>query len=187
RFWRVTDRNIGIATGAMSGFWVLDIDPGGEDHLGRLEAEHGKLPPTRKVITGSAGRHLWFKHTEPRCSAALGALPRRSMFAAQTVEVRHVHMHQGAQGVVGIINPPGEREAERTMRSQHPAFRVSTNSGRHEILSPLVHGRWSAFPFESFLQRQASPRQNRIENANSFLETLRDEPFQRQILPARYD
>ena len=75
---------------------------------------------------------------------------------------------------------------ERTMRSRHPAFRVSTNSGRHEILSPLVHGRWSASPFESFLQRQASPRQNRIENANSFLETLRDEPFQRQILPARY-
>ena len=30
RFWRVTDRNIGIATGAVSGFWVLDIDPGGE-------------------------------------------------------------------------------------------------------------------------------------------------------------
>ena len=70
RFWRVTDRNIGIATGAMSGFWILDIDPGGEDHLGRLEAEHGKLPPTRNVITGSGGRHLWFKYTEPmQCSA----------------------------------------------------------------------------------------------------------------------
>jgi hypothetical protein len=70
RFWRVTDRNIGIATGAMSGIWILDIDPGGEDHLGRLEAEHGKLPPTRNVITGSGGRHLWFKYTEPmQCSA----------------------------------------------------------------------------------------------------------------------
>jgi Bifunctional DNA primase/polymerase, N-terminal len=70
RFWRVTDRNIGIATGAMSGIWILDIDPGGEDHLGRLEAEHGKLPPTREVITGSGGRHLWFEYTEPtQCSA----------------------------------------------------------------------------------------------------------------------
>jgi hypothetical protein len=70
RFWRVTNRNIGIATGAMSGIWILDIDPGGEDHLGRFEAEHGKLPPTRKVITGSGGRHLWFKYTEPmQCSA----------------------------------------------------------------------------------------------------------------------
>src|SRR3984893_7513857 len=28
----------------------------------------------------------------------------------QTVEVRHVHIHSGGQGVVGIINPPGDRE-----------------------------------------------------------------------------
>jgi hypothetical protein len=65
RFWRVTDRNVGIATGAVSGLWV-----GGEDYLGRLEAEHGKLPLTRKVTTGRGGRHLWFKYTEPiQCSA----------------------------------------------------------------------------------------------------------------------
>jgi hypothetical protein len=70
RFWRVTDRNIGIATGTVSGFWVLDIDPGGEDHLRRLEAEHGKLPLTRKVVTGRGGGHLWFKYTEAiQCSA----------------------------------------------------------------------------------------------------------------------
>ena len=28
----------------------------------------------------------------------------------QTVEVRHVHIHPGGQGVVGIINPPDDRE-----------------------------------------------------------------------------
>jgi hypothetical protein len=28
----------------------------------------------------------------------------------QTVEVRHVHIHSGGQGVVGIINPPGDPE-----------------------------------------------------------------------------
>ena len=27
----------------------------------------------------------------------------------QTVEVRHVHIHSRAQGVVGIINPPDDR------------------------------------------------------------------------------
>jgi hypothetical protein len=70
RFWRVTNRNIGIATGAVSGMWVLDIDLGGEDRLRRLEAEHGKLPLTRKVTTGRGGRHVWFKCTEPiQCSA----------------------------------------------------------------------------------------------------------------------
>jgi hypothetical protein len=69
RFWRAADRNIGIATGVISGFWILDIDPGGEDHIRRLEAEHGTLPPTRQVRTGRLGRHLWFKYTEPiQCS-----------------------------------------------------------------------------------------------------------------------
>ena len=29
----------------------------------------------------------------------------------QTVEVRHVHIHSGGQGVVGIINPPDDRDA----------------------------------------------------------------------------
>ena len=28
----------------------------------------------------------------------------------QTVEVRHVHIHSGGQGVVGIINPPDDRD-----------------------------------------------------------------------------
>jgi len=65
RFWRVTDRNIGIPTGAVSGLWVLDIDPGGEEHIRRLEADHGALPPTRAAITGRGGRHLWFRYVGP--------------------------------------------------------------------------------------------------------------------------
>jgi hypothetical protein len=40
------------------------------------------------------------------------ALDRHRRGHKQTVEVRHVHMHPGAQGVVGIVNPPGEREAD---------------------------------------------------------------------------
>jgi len=54
--------NIGIATGAVSGFWVLDVDDdkNGEASLRELEAKHGALPPTIEVITGK-GRHLWFR------------------------------------------------------------------------------------------------------------------------------
>jgi hypothetical protein len=65
RYWSVGDRNIAIPTGVMSGAWVLDIDPGGDEHLRRLEATHGMLPPTRMVLTGRGGRHLWFAYTEP--------------------------------------------------------------------------------------------------------------------------
>jgi hypothetical protein len=69
RLWSAPDRNIAIATGAVSGFWIVDIDdiddPGGEDHIRRLESKHGKLPDTRAVRTGRGGRHLWFKYLGP--------------------------------------------------------------------------------------------------------------------------
>jgi hypothetical protein len=66
RLWRVADHNIGIPTGSISGFWVLDIDgENGEASILALEAKYGPLPSTREVITGGGGRHLWFKYTGP--------------------------------------------------------------------------------------------------------------------------
>jgi hypothetical protein len=62
-WWRAfPDLNIGIATGARSGVWAFDIDDdkGGEGSLRKLEAEHGALPATVEVITGT-GRHCWFR------------------------------------------------------------------------------------------------------------------------------
>lgn len=54
------DSNIGIATGMISGFWVLDLDgPEAEAAIARLEAEHGALPVTVEQSTGR-GRHLCF-------------------------------------------------------------------------------------------------------------------------------
>jgi hypothetical protein len=67
RHWRIADRNIGIPTGSVSGFWVLDIDveKDGEASIRALEAKHGRLPRTREVLTGGDGRHLWWKYTGP--------------------------------------------------------------------------------------------------------------------------
>lgn len=63
RYWRVPDRNIGIATGAISGVWVLDVDgDGGAASLAALEAEHGKLPDTWVSSTGR-GWHVWLRYT----------------------------------------------------------------------------------------------------------------------------
>lgn len=60
-WWRKRpDCNIGIATGAPAGFWVLDVD--GEDAeraLEALEAANGRLPETVQQMTGR-GRHLCF-------------------------------------------------------------------------------------------------------------------------------
>jgi hypothetical protein len=80
RFWHIGDRNIGIPTGAVSGFWVLDIDPGGDEHLRHLEADHGPLPATRTVITPRGGRHFWFAYT---C-----AIPSTASKIAPNIDVR---------------------------------------------------------------------------------------------------
>jgi len=40
------------------------------------------------------------------------ALDRHQRGGRQSVEVRHVHLHSGAQGVVGIVNPAQEREGD---------------------------------------------------------------------------
>ena len=64
------DRNIGIATGAVSGVWVLDIDGyDGAANLRALEARYGPLPETWESTTGN-GRHRWFKYTGPIPSSA---------------------------------------------------------------------------------------------------------------------
>ena len=55
--------NSGVVTGKASGVVVLDIDPrhGGMDTLDNLQVQHGKLPETATVETGSGGFHYYFK------------------------------------------------------------------------------------------------------------------------------
>jgi len=56
--------NIGIATGAVSGLVVIDIDPahGGDDSLAYLQSLMGSLPVTLRAATGGGGQHLFFLH-----------------------------------------------------------------------------------------------------------------------------
>lgn len=64
KWWReYPQANIGIPTGATSGFSVLDVDvhKGGDDALFALEQEHGKLPETVMQLTGGGGYHYLFK------------------------------------------------------------------------------------------------------------------------------
>jgi hypothetical protein len=55
--------NIGIPTGEISGYFVLDIDRHGADGfktLADLEAQHGPLPATLTVETAGGGEHRYF-------------------------------------------------------------------------------------------------------------------------------
>jgi hypothetical protein len=56
-----TSANLGVATGDT--VVVIDVDPrhGGDGALAELEARHGALPLTWKVVTGSGGWHLYFR------------------------------------------------------------------------------------------------------------------------------
>ena len=63
RWKKIPRANIGVATGAKSGVWVLDVDPqhGGDKSLADLEREHGTLPLTIEASTPHAGRHLYWR------------------------------------------------------------------------------------------------------------------------------
>lgn len=69
--------NLGISTGDVSGFWVLDIDPdkGGKDSLDELENKYGSLPETLTSKTGGGGRHYIFKTPkDAKISCSIGKL-----------------------------------------------------------------------------------------------------------------
>jgi hypothetical protein len=55
--------NVGILTGAESGIFVFDVDGAvGIKSVTTMASEHGALPPTRIVRTGSGGLHYFYRH-----------------------------------------------------------------------------------------------------------------------------
>src|SRR5262245_62023855 len=64
-WWRQDPQfNIGIATGSISGIFVVDVDGlDAELELRKLEAHHSSLPPINEVTT-ARGRHLYFRMPE---------------------------------------------------------------------------------------------------------------------------
>lgn len=69
--------NIGLVTGAASGFWVLDVDPdnGGHVVLAGLVAAFGPLPETYTVTTGSGGAHYYWRLPDWEPGGSRGRLP----------------------------------------------------------------------------------------------------------------
>ena len=68
------EANIGLATGSVSGVWVLDVDGDqGRETLATLVEQHGQLPKTVEVVTpgkinkktglhSGGGLHLYFRY-----------------------------------------------------------------------------------------------------------------------------
>jgi hypothetical protein len=67
--------NVGIRTGPDSNLLVLDVDmPKGPASLKKLTDEHGALPETPQVVTGTGGRHHWFAYPENGARNSAGKL-----------------------------------------------------------------------------------------------------------------
>lgn len=113
------DAHVGVATGAPSGVWVLDVDDGADVHgsadLAELEARHGALPPTLEAATGSGGRHLVF-----RATSATEALRNR---ARVKVDGRTTGLDVRATGGYVVVAPSGHASggAYRWTRRMEPA------------------------------------------------------------------
>jgi hypothetical protein len=89
--------NLGLATGAASGVWVLDIDPqsGGDVKMAGLVAAYGRLPETYTVRTPSGGLHYYFRMPDDfELTNARGKLPIG-------IDVRGWHGQ--------VVVPPSER------------------------------------------------------------------------------
>ena len=71
RYWLAQPEfNIGVATGLISGIWILDTDGTiGAETLRDLEARHSPIPSTLTSLT-SRGPHLWFRADRPIQSSA---------------------------------------------------------------------------------------------------------------------
>lgn len=99
-WWRASrDANAGIATGHVSGVWVLDIDgDAGRASLAELEAEHGALPATLTVRT-VRGLHLYWRVPD-------GASVRNGAGIRAGLDVR---------GDGGYVVAPGSRHPDGPM------------------------------------------------------------------------
>lgn len=76
-WWNHKGSNVGIATGAASGVFVLDVDPkhGGDDSIDALVSKHGQLPDTLQAMTGSGGKHFYFAHPGKPVKNGVALLP----------------------------------------------------------------------------------------------------------------
>lgn len=70
------EHNWAIATGAVSGIIVIDVDAhkDGFASLQHLEARHGALPHTVRHLTGGGGEHILLRHPGRRVANSVGQI-----------------------------------------------------------------------------------------------------------------
>jgi len=140
--WRENpDYNIGIPCGERSGFVVLDIDHrhGGDEILESWISKFGRWPPTAEVVTGSGGRHVYFRYDPGIRSCTLEDGVEIKSDGTYVVASPSIHPDtgrrysfdglDGAEALANLADPPGwllrlARE-KRQQRDPAPAAGVA--------------------------------------------------------------
>jgi hypothetical protein len=144
---RWPEANIGIRTGPESDLLVLDVDvPKGPVSLKRLTDEHGALPETPQVLTGTAGRHYWFRFAEAARNSAgrLGEGLDTRAEGGYVVAPPSVHPKTGKpylwiQARIKRAGPPAWLFAETRQNGTAPAVGETISKGeRDETLASLA-------------------------------------------------
>jgi hypothetical protein len=148
--------NIGIPTGAASGWLVLDIDPrhGGDKTLDNLLNKYGRWPDTAEAITGGGGRHVFFQHVAGLRCGPIGPGVDLKTEGGYVVVAPSVHPSgnryfwdglSGAGALDHLVEPPGwllrlarERSAQRSSTAEGAAEEPIHEGERNTTLFRLA-------------------------------------------------
>ena len=107
--------NVGIATGRKSDMFVLDVDPknGGDESYETLIARHGQFDDTWTQITGSGGKHLFFRMPAFDIGNKVGIMPGIDIrgTGGQIVAPPSIHPDTGKRYMWDGLREPGEAGA----------------------------------------------------------------------------
>jgi hypothetical protein len=132
------DANIGIPTGKVSGFDVLDVDEGGDDTLADLVTEHGEIPDTVESLTGGGGRHILYRHQDGVRNSAR-RLPGLDIRGEGGYIIAAPSVHEsGRQYHWEHSSRPGEAEIAKWPDWLSRAFQESPEHGQEQ--APTIEG-----------------------------------------------
>jgi replicative DNA helicase len=130
-----------------AGLFALDVDTKngarGDDELDALEAQHGKLPETLRVVTASGGAHLWFR----KVNGQPGGFKR---YEGQHIGNTTLAPSIDVRGDDGFVIAPGTETPWGVWAWDGPSFL------RTEDAAPCVPALPSEWVFEQLAERASS-------------------------------